>query len=76
MIYEILGTIAMILAVIGVYLNNHKLIMCFCFFLISNCICLYLHSHFQIWSMCARDAILILLALHGWHKWRGVKVDK
>jgi len=72
-IYEILGTIAMILAITGVVLNNHKLISCFYLFLVSNSICFYLHANVQIWSMCVRDAVFIMLAFHGIYKWRKTK---
>lgn len=76
MIYEILGTAAMILAIIGVVLNNHKLISCFYLFLISNSICLYLHLHVNIWSMCVRDVVFIMLAFHGIYKWRRKELQK
>ena len=76
MIYEILGTIAMLLAIIGVVLNNHKLISCFYLFLVSNSICLYLHFNVQIWSMCIRDIVFIILGFHGLYKWSRKPEDR
>jgi nicotinamide riboside transporter PnuC len=69
---ETLGTIAGILAVAGVILNNHKLIGCFYIWLISNGITAGIHIYAGLWSLAARDFIFILLAVHGIYKWRKI----
>jgi nicotinamide riboside transporter PnuC len=67
---ELLGTIATILAVIGVVLNNRKLIGCFWLWLISNSITLFIHGQSGIWSLAARDLIFLVLAVEGLIRWR------
>jgi nicotinamide riboside transporter PnuC len=67
---EILGTVATVLAVVGVVLNNHKVIHCFLFWLISNSLTLYLHLRGRMWSLAVRDAVFLGLAVAGWFQWR------
>ena len=67
---ELLGTIATILAVIGVIMNNRKMIGCFYIWLLSNTITLFIHSQAGIWSLAARDLIFLVLAVEGLIKWR------
>ena len=67
---ELLGTIATILAVVGVVLNNRRLIWCFPLWLASNSLCLYIHAEASIWSLAARDATFLLLAVEGWYRWK------
>ena len=67
---ELIGTIATILAVTGVWLNNRKLRACFILFLFSNALALYIHVDATIWSVAVRDATFIVLAVEGWFKWR------
>ena len=66
---EILGTIAMLIAVGGVKLNNHKKRLCFYLFIVSNLICLYLHTDVGLWSLVVRDAVFLVLAFDGLKKW-------
>ncbi|MGA2324303.1 MAG: hypothetical protein ABSG22_10690 [Sedimentisphaerales bacterium] len=56
---EILGTISTILTVIGVALNNYLDRRCFYVWLVSNTICAGLHVHARMWSLAARDIILM-----------------
>lgn len=67
---ETFGVIATILAVMGVVLNNRKLIACFYLWLISNGITAGIHLHAGIWSLFIRDIIFFLLAVEGLVKWK------
>lgn len=67
---EILGTICSVLAVIGVWYNNKRIIWCFPIWLVSNSISGGLHVHAHLWSLAGRDFVFLLLAVHGWRCWR------
>ncbi len=69
MLIELIGLISGVLAVIGVLLNNHKMIACFPLWLISNAISLGLHVHADMYSLAVRDGIFLILAVHGLWKW-------
>jgi len=66
---ETIGTIATILAVIGVLLNNRRLRACFIIWFISNAITLAIHYDAGIQSLMVRDAIFLILAVEGWVRW-------
>ena len=66
---EIIGTMATILAVVGVLANNRRLRWCFLVWLISNGLCLAIHAYAAIWSLMVRDAIFFILAIDGWFRW-------
>ena len=66
---ELIGTIATILAIAGAKLANHKLRICFALWLVSNSLTLIIHVHVGVWSLVARDAIFLILAVEGWVKW-------
>lgn len=66
---EFIGTIATILAVTGVVLNNRKFRSCFVLFLFSNVLALGIHLNAGIYSIMVRDAIFIILAVEGWVRW-------
>lgn len=66
---EITGTIATILAVVGVVFNNRKLRWCFLLWMASNSLTLGIHAHAAILSLVVRDAIFLILAVEGWIKW-------
>ena len=66
---ELIGTIATILAVTGVILNNRKLRVCFIIWFISNTLTLAIHAQTGIWSLLVRDAIFLILAVEGWVRW-------
>ena len=70
---ELIGTIATILAVTGVVLNNRRLRVCFLLWLLSNSLSLVIHAQTPVWSLVARDGIFLILAVEGWFKWRKVK---
>jgi nicotinamide riboside transporter PnuC len=67
--YELLGILATVIAVLGVLLNNGRVIWCFPVWGISNTITLYLHLNKRMFSLAARDFVFILLALQGWWMW-------
>jgi len=68
-IIELIGTIATIIAVIGVVFNNRRLRICFLLWLVSNGLIGAIHVHTGIWSLVVRDAIFFVLAIEGWIKW-------
>ena len=67
---EIIGGIVCVLAVVGVLLNNRKLISCFYFWIVSNSLSGLLHWNAGQYSLCARDVIFLALAVEGLLKWR------
>jgi nicotinamide riboside transporter PnuC len=67
---ELFGTIATVIAVVGVVLNNRRLRWCFLLWLVSNSITAIIHVHAGIWSLFARDVLFLLLAVEGWWRWR------
>lgn len=72
---EIIGTIATVLAVTGVVLNNRRLRCCFLLFLLSNSGSLIIHAQTGIWSLVARDVIFLVLAVEGWIRWGKCKTQ-
>jgi len=66
---EAFGTVAMVLAVPGVLLNNHMNRWCFVVWIISNVICAVLHHAAGMQSLVVRDVIFTVLAGHGFYKW-------
>ena len=67
---EIFGTVATVLAVAGVLLNNHRRRECFLIWIVSNAMTFAIHAHAGIASLAVRDAIFLALALDGWNRWR------
>ena len=66
---EIIGIISSVLAVIGVLANNRRLRWCFLVWMVSNAMSMAIHADAGIWSLAARDAVFLLLAVEGWIKW-------
>ncbi len=66
---ETIGFISSVLAVIGVLLNNRKMISCFYFWLISNLLSCYLHLRPELWPLVLRDIVFFILAIEGLKKW-------
>ena len=66
---EVFGTVAMVLAVAGVLLNNRLNISCFYLWLISIAICAGLHADVGLWSLFVRDIIFLILVVEGWVRW-------
>jgi len=73
---EWIGAIAGMLAVVGVLLNNRRMIWCFPVWLVSNSLCCGLHVHAGLWSLAVRDAVFIVLSLEGWFRWRAINTGK
>lgn len=71
MLLEALGTIATVIAVAGVVLNNRRLRLCFACWWLSNLLTLAIHAHAGIWSLAFRDLIFFALAVEGWVLWKG-----
>lgn len=67
---ELIGAISTILGITGVVLNNRRLRLCFLIWIASNALSLAIHAHMGPWSLVARDAIFLILAVEGWFKWR------
>lgn len=66
---EIIGTVATVLAVIGVLTNNRRLRVCFLIWMLSNLLTGAIHAHAGIWSLLVRDVIFFGLAIEGWVRW-------
>lgn len=66
---ELIGAAAGILAILGVWLNNHRRRACFLVWLVSNAGSLGLHLNAGLWSLAGRDAVFLVLAVHGWICW-------
>ena len=70
---EIVGIISGILAVVGVFLNNYKMKVCFVVWLISNALSAYCHYDLELNSLLWRDLVFLALAVHGWLQWSKLK---
>ena len=74
-VYECIGWLATIGAIVGVVLNNYRLKACFLVWLCTNSISAVLHvrgyalGDGAMLSLAARDLIFMLLAVHGWWAW-------
>ena len=66
---ELIGTAATVIAVLGVILNNSRLIWCFPLWIVSNSLTAWIHYRTQIWSLLLRDLIFLALAVWGWWLW-------
>ena len=67
---EILGTIATLLAITGVLLNNRRMIACFYVWMVSNLITAGLHCEAGMVSLMVRDVVFFALAIDGAIRWR------
>jgi nicotinamide riboside transporter PnuC len=67
---EVLGTIASVLAIAGVVLNNRRRTECFYLWMVSNSLCLVIHVIVGVWSLAMRDVIFFFLALEGLKLWK------
>ena len=67
---EIIGTVTMVLAVIGTVLNNQRRRACFYIWLVSNASSLGCHVAMGAYSFALRDAIFFGLAIHGLFAWQ------
>ncbi len=66
---ELLGTIATVIAITGVVLNNHLCIYCFPLWILSNGLTAWIHWRTGIVSLLGRDLIFLALAVMGWWQW-------
>jgi len=67
---ELMGTVACLLAVVGVVCNNRRLIACFPLWMVSNGLMAAIHAEASIWSLVIRDIVFFVLAIDGWRRWR------
>ena len=67
---EVTGSIATALAILGVLLNNRRMIACFPIFMLSNSLCGILHVQAGIYSLVVRDCAFFILAIEGAWRWR------
>ena len=66
---ELIGSIATVLAIIGVVGNNRRLRWCFLLWMVSNSLTLVIHAQTGVWSLVVRDAVFLILAVEGWVRW-------
>lgn len=66
---ELIGTVATIIAITGVVLNNYKMRFCFWLWLVSNSLSAGIHLYLACYSLFARDAVFLVLAVHGLYHW-------
>ena len=67
--FELIGWLATVVAVAGVYLNNRRRRACFVLWLVSNAMTLAVHFYVAMWSLAVRDLAFLMLAIHGWWLW-------
>lgn len=72
---EAIGTIATVLAVLGVVLNNRRRRECFIVWIFSNLLTLGVHVAVGVWSMVTRDVIFLALAVEGMILWKRNRYD-
>ena len=66
---ELIGIVITIVAVVGVLLNNARRRACFLLWIVSNALSAAVHIHADLYSLAARDAIFLVLAVIGWRQW-------
>ena len=66
---EAIGVVATAVALAGVVCNNKRWRSCFVLWLFSNSLTLALHVNAGMWSLAARDAAFLVLAVHGRFAW-------
>ena len=67
---ELIGYISAVIAIYGVWLNNHKNALCFRLWLFSNSLSIGIHLYAGIYSLALRDLVFLGLAIHGLIKWK------
>lgn len=67
---EIIGTVAGVLAVVGVILNNRKYRWCFLLWIVSNTLSALIHLSQGPWALAVRDLVFLYFAVEGWFLWR------
>ena len=65
---ELVGLISGTLAILGVLLNNRRLIGCFPVWMVSNALSCGLHA--ALWSLAGRDLVFLILSFDSWRRWR------
>jgi len=68
--FEIIGIIAGVITVAGVWLNIYKIRFCFYLWMVSNTVFAGMHWYLGSPSLVAMDIIFIGLAVHGLYKWK------
>lgn len=69
---EFIGFVTTCLAVYGVFLNNRHNRFCFKLWLVSNLLSGIIHVYLGVYSLAARDAIFLILAVEGLMLWKNV----
>jgi nicotinamide riboside transporter PnuC len=70
-IIEGMGLVALVVAVCGVLLNNYRIRACFCVWWFSNSLGIVIHltAETPLYSMAAKDAVFLALAVWGYRQW-------
>lgn len=66
---EVFGSIGTALAVVGVVLNAHQVIVCFWVWMVSNSIGVVIHYRAGLYSMAVRDVFFFGASIYGLIKW-------
>lgn len=66
---QVLGWLATAIAIGGVVLNNHRMIGCFGLWIVSNALTGWMHVRARMWALAVRDAVFLVLAVHGLIAW-------
>ncbi|MGH2271363.1 hypothetical protein ACQ9LF_06150 [Anaerohalosphaeraceae bacterium U12dextr] len=75
-ILETFGIAVTLLAVAGVWYNNHLDRRCFYLWIVSNAISLMLHLAVGMFALAIRDAAFLILLADGLRRWaRKLKMD-
>jgi len=70
-VIETLGAVALVIAVIGVFLNNAKMRACFVVWWFSNSLGIFIHlaAATPLYTMALKDAGFLVLAIVGYFQW-------
>ncbi len=67
---------ASLAALVGVWLNIHRHVACFCLLSATNAVWVYADLKHGIRAQAALQAVYFVLALYGIRKWTAEKVEK
>lgn len=66
---EIIGTFALILAVLGAIFNARKFRVGFIIWMVSNILCAIIHTSTGVLTLLLKDFIFFVLCIDGYFRW-------